>query len=40
MDPITLLDIDDTQQEKINNLSDKLEEIEDVQNIYMNVNLG
>ena len=40
MDPITLLDIDDTQQEKINNLSDKLEEIEDVQNIYMNENLG
>ena len=40
MDPITLVDIDDTQQEKINNLSDKLEEIEDVQNIYMNVNLG
>ena len=40
MDPITLINIDNMQQEKILNLSDKLEEIDDVQNIYMNVNLG
>ncbi len=40
MDPITLINIDNDQQTKINNLSDKLEEIDDVQNIYMNVNLS
>ena len=40
MDPITLINIDNMQQEKILNLSDKLEEIDDVQNIYMNVNLN
>ena len=40
MDPISMIDIDSSQEEKILDLSNKIEELDDVQNIYMNVNLN
>jgi len=40
MDPLTLINIDKDDEIKIINLSSKIEEIDDVQNIYMNINLG
>ena len=40
MDPITMVDIDSSQEEKILDLSNKIEELDDVQNVYMNVNLN
>ena len=40
MDPITPINVDRTQLDKVYNLSIKLEEIDDIQNIYMNVTLG
>ena len=39
MDPVLTIDINKTQQDKIYNLFAELEEIDDVQNIYMNANL-
>ena len=39
MDPVSTIDINKTQQDKIYNLFAELEEIDDVQNIYMNANL-
>ncbi|MAR77508.1 MAG: YebC/PmpR family DNA-binding transcriptional regulator [Gammaproteobacteria bacterium] len=40
MDPIVTIDIPDDEIEKIVDLSDKIEDLDDVQNIYMNVNLA
>ena len=40
MDPISMIDIDSSQEEKILGLSNKIEELDDVQNVYMNVNLN
>ena len=40
MDPISMIDIDSSQEEKISDLSNKIEELDDVQNVYMNVNLN
>jgi transcriptional/translational regulatory protein YebC/TACO1 len=40
MDPISMIDIDSSQEEKILDLSNKIEELDDVQNVYMNVNLN
>tara|TARA_B100000902_G_C27241637_1_gene880313 strand:- start:610 stop:1323 length:714 start_codon:yes stop_codon:yes gene_type:complete len=40
MDPLTLIDIDKDDETKAINLSNKIEEIDDVQNIYMNINLS
>jgi transcriptional/translational regulatory protein YebC/TACO1 len=40
MDPISIIDIDSSQEEKILDLSNKIEELDDVQNVYMNVNLN
>ena len=40
MDPLTLINIDKDDEIKIINLSSKIEEIDDVQNIYMNINLS
>jgi len=40
MDPINMIDIDSSQEEKILDLSNKIEELDDVQNVYMNVNLN
>ena len=40
MDPIVTIDIPDDEKEKIVDLSDKIEDLDDVQNIYMNVNLA
>jgi YebC/PmpR family DNA-binding regulatory protein len=40
MDPLTIIDIHKDDETKIINLSSKLEEIDDVQNIYMNINLS
>ena len=36
----TKINVDRTQLDKVYNLSIKLEEIDDIQNIYMNVTLG
>jgi len=40
MDPITIIDINKDDETKIINLSSKIEEIDDVQNVYMNINLS
>ena len=40
MDPISMIDIDSSQEEKILDLSNRIEELDDVQNVYMNVNLN
>jgi len=40
MDPLTIIDINKDDETKIINLSSKIEEIDDVQNVYMNINLS
>jgi transcriptional/translational regulatory protein YebC/TACO1 len=35
-----MIDIDSSQEEKILDLSNRIEELDDVQNVYMNVNLN
>ena len=40
MDAITMVEINGDDQAKISDLSSKIEELDDVQNIYMNVNLS
>ena len=40
MDALTMVEISIDDQEKISDLSSKIEELDDVQNIYMNVNLS
>ena len=40
MDPLTMIDLSDEDQDKVIDLSNKIEELDDVQNIYMNVNLS
>ena len=39
MDPLTTIDISNDDSEKISDLSNKIEELDDVQNVYMNSNL-
>ena len=39
MDPLTTIDIPREDSEKISDLSNKIEELDDVQNVYMNSNL-
>ena len=40
MDPLTTIDISNEDSEKISDLSNKIEELDDVQNVYMNSNLS
>ena len=40
MDALTMVEISIDDQEKISDLSSKIEELDDVQNVYMNVNLS
>ena len=40
MDPLTTIDISSEDSEKISELSNKIEELDDVQNVYMNSNLS
>ena len=40
MDPLTTIDISNEDFEKISELSNKIEELDDVQNVYMNSNLS
>ena len=40
MDPLTTIDISNEDFEKISDLSNKIEELDDVQNVYMNSNLS
>jgi len=40
MDALTMVEINIDDQEKISDLSSKIEELDDVQNVYMNVNLS
>ena len=40
MDPLTTIDISNDDSEKISDLSNKIEELDDVQNVYMNSNLS
>ena len=40
MDPLTTVDITSQDSEKVSDLSNKIEELDDVQNVYMNVNLS
>ena len=40
MDPLTTIDISNEDFEKISDLSTKIEELDDVQNVYMNSNLS
>jgi len=35
-----MIDLSDEDQDKVIDLSNKIEELDDVQNIYMNVNLS
>ncbi|MEC7864587.1 MAG: YebC/PmpR family DNA-binding transcriptional regulator [Pseudomonadota bacterium] len=39
MDPLTSIDVSKEDSEKISDLSNKIEELDDVQNVYMNSNL-
>ena len=39
MDPLTSIDVSQEDSEKISDLSNKIEELDDVQNVYMNSNL-
>jgi len=40
MDPLTTIDVSKEDSEKISDLSNKIEELDDVQNVYMNSNLS
>ena len=40
MDPLTSIDVSKEDSEKISDLSNKIEELDDVQNVYMNSNLA
>ena len=40
MDALPMVEISIDDQEKISDLSSKIEELDDVQNVYMNVNLS
>ena len=40
MDALTMVEISIDDQEKISDLSSKIEELDDVQNVYMNINLS
>ena len=40
MDPLTTVDIPSEDSEKVSDLSNKIEELDDVQNVYMNSNLS
>ena len=40
MEAINLIDIDQAEHEKATNLLNKLEELDDVQNVYMNISIG
>ena len=40
IDPLTTIDISSEDSEKISELSNKIEELDDVQNVYMNSNLS
>ena len=40
MDPLTTVDITSQDSEKVSDLSNKIEELDDVQNVYMNSNLS
>ena len=40
MDALTMVEINVEDQEKISDLSNKIEELDDVQNVYMNINLS
>ena len=40
MDPLTTIDVSNEDSEKISDLSNKIEELDDVQNVYMNSNLS
>ena len=40
MDALTMVEINIDDQEKISDLSSKIEELDDVQNVYMNINLS
>jgi len=40
MDPLTSIDVSKEDSEKISDLSNKIEELDDVQNVYMNSNLS
>jgi transcriptional/translational regulatory protein YebC/TACO1 len=40
MDPLTTIDITSQDSEKVSDLSNKIEELDDVQNVYMNSNLS
>ena len=40
MDALTMMEINVEDQEKISDLSNKIEELDDVQNVYMNINLS
>ena len=39
MDPLTSIDVSKEDSDKISDLSNKIEELDDVQNVYMNRNL-
>ena len=39
MDPLTSIDVSKEDSDKISDLSNKIEELDDVQNVYMNSNL-
>ncbi|MBS83367.1 MAG: YebC/PmpR family DNA-binding transcriptional regulator [Gammaproteobacteria bacterium] len=40
MIPLNFVDLDDNNKEKILDLSNKIEELDDVQNVYMNMNIN
>jgi len=40
MEAINLIDIDQAEHEKATNILNKLEELDDVQNVYMNISIS